>query len=52
MKVSGLGNIKSVAGKIAHTIRDNDSAPTLLTIGPPSINMAFKVSSRTPWLIA
>lgn len=46
MKVSGTGNIKAIAGKLARSIRTDDCAPTVLTIGAPSINMAVKVSSR------
>eukprot|EP00892_Ulva_mutabilis_P012582 jgi/Ulvmu1/9697/UM055_0035.1 len=42
IKVSGQSNVKAVAGKLAHTIRGDESAPTILTIGPPSINLAFK----------
>jgi hypothetical protein len=43
MKVSSQSNTKSTAGKIAHDVRDTGRAPTLLTIGSPSINQAMKV---------
>lgn len=43
MKVSAQSHTKSTAGKIAHDVRDTGKAPTLLTIGSPSINQAMKV---------
>lgn len=43
MKVSAQSNTKQTAGKIAHDVRDTGKAPTLLTIGSPSINQAMKV---------
>lgn len=43
VKVSGQSSIKAVAGKLAHCIRRDDSVPTVLTIGAPSINLAVKV---------
>ncbi|KXZ52124.1 hypothetical protein GPECTOR_10g753 [Gonium pectorale] len=41
IKVSGKGNVKAVAGKIAHSTREGDP-PAALCIGAESINLAVK----------
>eukprot|EP00879_Flechtneria_rotunda_P019386 GHRR01020363.1.p1 GENE.GHRR01020363.1~~GHRR01020363.1.p1 ORF type:complete len:161 (+),score=21.23 GHRR01020363.1:249-731(+) len=41
VKVSGTSDPRKVAGKLAHTVRDNP-APAMLTIGANCINQAVK----------
>eukprot|EP00656_Telonema_subtile_P000284 TRINITY_DN10144_c0_g1_i3.p1 TRINITY_DN10144_c0_g1~~TRINITY_DN10144_c0_g1_i3.p1 ORF type:complete len:212 (-),score=29.73 TRINITY_DN10144_c0_g1_i3:83-718(-) len=42
LKVSAGSDPKSVAGAIAHTVREAGAPPTLLAAGPSSINQAIK----------
>jgi stage V sporulation protein SpoVS len=41
IKVSATSNVKQVAGKIAHSVREGEP-PAILTIGPSCINQAVK----------
>lgn len=45
-QVSAKGNVKAVAGKIAHSAREGE-VPAALCIGPECINVAIKV--RVAW---
>lgn len=40
-KVAGTSDVRGVAGAIAHNVRDG-SAPTLMAMGPRSVNQAVK----------